>query len=324
MEKTGKKSARPGGRHNVVDGRRRQAWSLLESCSVCPRRCGVNRLDDQVGLCQVGRCVRVASFGPHFGEEAPLVGRNGSGTIFFEGCNLRCVFCQNYDISHIDDQGLSPDSEVDDRQLARIMLELQSMGSHNINLVTPSHVVPQILAGLEIAVAEGLDIPLVYNTSAYDSVETLRLLDGIVDIYMPDCKFWVPDSAGRYAGARDYPEVMRQAVREMHRQVGDLEIGPDGLARRGLLVRHLVMPGMLDETGAILSWLAEEISPATYINIMDQYHPCGQAHRYPEIDRPLRPGEYAEALELARQAGLTRLDQRDLKTLLERLGILGR
>ncbi len=250
------------------------------------------------------------------------MGRNGSGTIFFEGCNLRCVFCQNYDISHIEDQGLSPDSEVDDRQLAQIMLRLQSMGCHNINLVTPSHVVPQILAGLETALAEGLDIPIVYNTSAYDSLETLRLLDGIVDIYMPDCKFWSPDSAGTYAGARDYPDIMRQAVREMHRQVGDLEIGSDGLACRGMLVRHLVMPGMLDETGAILSWLADEISPATYVNIMDQYHPCGQAQLYPEIDRTLQPGEYAKALELARRAGLTRLDQRDFKTLLERLGIL--
>ena len=245
-----------------------------------------------------------------------LVGPGGSGTIFLTGCSLRCCFCQNFDIS----QGDEPGQEVDDGDFAAIMLELQARGCSNINLVTPSHVVPQILAALLRAVEGGLRIPLVYNSSGYDSAPTLDLLAGAVDIYLPDLKFWLPATAGRYADAPDYPDIARQAIRSMHRQVGDLEAGADGLARRGLLVRHLLMPGQGEETAAILGFLATEISPSTYVNIMAQYHPCGQAERFPEICRGVSGAEYRQALACARSLGLTRLDQPDLAGLLRWLG----
>ena len=250
---------------------------LLRRCTLCPRRCRVDRHAGEIGVCGIGARARVASYGPHFGEEAVLVGPGGSGTIFLTGCSLRCCFCQNFDIS----QGDEPGQEVDDGDFAAIMLELQARGCSNINLVTPSHVVPQILAALLRAVEGGLRIPLVYNSSGYDSAPTLDLLAGAVDIYLPDLKFWLPATAGRYADAPDYPDIARQAIRRMHRQVGDLEVGADGLARRGLLVRHLLMPGQGEETAAILGFLATEISPSTYVNIMAQYHPCGQAERFP-------------------------------------------
>jgi len=284
-----------------------EARALLASCEVCPRNCRINRLADETKICRIGRYARVASAFPHFGEEDPLRGWRGSGTIFFSGCNLRCVFCQNWDISQ---QPAGP--ELRPEELAAVMLRLQEVGCHNINWVTPEHVVPQILEALLIAVEEGLRLPIVYNTSAYDSMHSLRLLDGIVDIYMPDFKFWSRERARRYLKAPDYPEVARQVIKEMHRQVGVLKMNEQGLARRGVLFRHLVMPGMLEETRAILTWVARELSPDTYVNVMAQYRPEYQVSdsKYPEINRPLTFDEYREALRIAEEVGLWRLDER--------------
>jgi putative pyruvate formate lyase activating enzyme len=293
------------------------ARRLLVPCTLCPRRCRVNRLAGKTGLCGTGALARIASYGPHFGEELPLVGTHGSGTIFLAGCNLRCCFCQNFDIS----QGDDPGQEVDAAEFAAIMLELQAMGCHNINLVTPSHVVPQILGALIPALDGGLDIPLVFNCSGYESVETLALLDGIIDIYMPDVKFWHLATAARYAAAPDYPQRVRPALIEMHRQVGELVIGSDGCARSGLLVRHLLMPGLGAETEAILTFIASQISPQTYVNIMAQYHPCGRADRYPELMRTITGEEYRQALDTADRLGLTRLDRPDVSRLLRQLGV---
>jgi putative pyruvate formate lyase activating enzyme len=289
--------------------RAEQALAALGCCRICPRQCQVNRLAGEVGFCQVGRRARVASYGPHFGEEGPLVGGGGSGTIFFAGCNLSCVFCQNAGIS----QQLGEAPPVEPVQLAAIMLELQAAGVENINLVTPSHVVPQILAALIPAVAGGLRLPLVYNSGGYDSVATLRWLDGVVDIYLPDCKFSTATSAERYCAAADYPDRARAAVREMHRQVGDLVVdrGRQNLARRGLLVRHLVMPEAVAGTEEWLRFLAREISPNTYLNLMDQYRPCHRVAEFPELNRPLRAEEFARAKAAAGRAGLRRLDHRD-------------
>jgi len=309
-------------RDGTLHERARAARQLLQSCSVCPHACGVNRLAGELGKCRIGARARVASFGPHFGEESPLVGQHGSGTIFFEGCNLLCIFCQNHDISHIDREGDASPQAVDEAELAAIMLNLQTQGCRNINLVTPTHIVPQILAALPLAIDRGLHLPLVYNSSGYDHPPTLRLLAGIVDIYMPDCKFWTEQAAARYTSAPDYPAVMRQALKEMHRQVGDLQLDEAGLAWRGLLVRHLVMPGLPEETRGVLAFLAREIGPATYINIMDQYHPCHQAYGDDTINRPLHAEEYAQAVAMAEELGLQRLDQRDFQRLIHRL--LGR
>lgn len=247
----------------------------------------------------------VSSYSAHFGEEDPLVGQNGSGTIFFTHCNLLCLFCQNYDISH-EGHGREVGPEI----LAALMMNLAQAGCHNINFVTPTHVVPQILEALPLAIEAGLDRPLVYNSGGYDSVETLKLLDGIFDIYMPDFKFWQSEAAEKYCQAGDYRERARAAVLEMHRQVGDLEMDPDGVAIRGLLVRHLVMPEGLAGTADICRFLAEEVSPNTYVNIMGQYRPCGRADEYPELSRPLYSAELREAKETARREGLTRLDER--------------
>jgi len=290
------------------------AREKLTPCIVCPRRCRVDRLADEKGVCRTGAGAVVSSYGPHFGEESPLVGTGGSGTIFMTHCNLLCVFCQNYEISH-QGQGVLADAG----RLAAMMVSLQRQGCHNINFVTPSHVVPQILAALPGAVEKGLTLPLVYNSSGYDSVETLRLLEGIIDIYMPDFKFWTGDSGKRYAGAEDYAEVARRAVAEMHRQVGDLVLDDRGVAVRGLLVRHLVMPGGGDETREILHFMGREISTDTYVNVMDQYRPCGKASRYPPLDRPLSGDEYRQALESAREAGLHRLDEKDWGRFIRRL-----
>jgi len=277
----------------------------------------VNRLAGEQGLCRTGRLAVVSAHHPHFGEEAVLVGRGGSGTIFFANCNLGCVFCQNYEISH-----LGEGEEVPAPQLAAMMVRLEQQGCRNINLVTPSHVVAQILEALPLAIEGGLSVPLVYNTSGYDEVETLRLLEGIIDIYMPDFKFWSSASGHRFGKAADYPEKARQAIGEMHRQVGDLVINDEGLAEHGLLVRHLVMPEGLAETREILGFLARDISPRTYVNIMDQYRPCGQAMNFPPLDRMLLPEEYRQALELAGRVGLTRLDQRDFLAMLRALGVV--
>ncbi|MFP4431742.1 MAG: 4Fe-4S cluster-binding domain-containing protein [Spirochaetaceae bacterium] len=278
-----------------------RAVAALEECELCPRRCGVNRVAGEIGVCRVGRLANVASASPHFGEERPLVGTHGSGTVFFSGCNLRCSFCQNCDISH-EAVGV----EVDAAGLARIMLELQSHNCENINLVTPSHVVPQILEALDVALREGLDIPIVYNSSAYDSLETLRLLDGVVDIYMPDFKFWHGEGARWLDGVTDYADVATAAVREMHRQVGDLEI-VRGVAVSGLLVRHLVMPRGAANSRAIMRFLAS-LSPETYVNVMGQYRPAHRARRDPVIGTSSTYEEVAGAVEAARDAGLRRID----------------
>ncbi|MCK4695222.1 MAG: radical SAM protein, partial [Candidatus Cloacimonetes bacterium] len=257
-------------KNGLLQEKIKQAYNLLENCSLCPRKCGVNRLEDEKGICKTGKKAMVSSYNAHFGEEAPLVGRFGSGTIFFTNCNLLCNFCQNYDISH-EGHGY----EVDDEELAAMMIHLQRLGCHNINFVTPSHVVFQIISALEIAIEKGLSIPLVYNTSAYDSVETIKLLDGVFDIYMPDFKFWDKKVAEITCHARDYPEVARSAILEMHRQVGDLVFDSKGIAKKGLLIRHLVLPQQLSNTKEIMRFISEKISRNTYVNIMPQYRPCG-------------------------------------------------
>ncbi len=281
------------------------AWRHMESCDLCARYCRVNRLESAQGaVCRTGEKAVVASFGPHHGEEEPLSGCAGSGTIFFTWCNLRCVFCQNWDISQ---RGLGEVVSTD--ALAGMMLRLQAMGCHNINLVSPSHVVAQILAAVEVAAGRGLRLPLVYNTGGYDSREALALLDGVVDIYMPDMKYGDAAIAHKYSHVRDYWEVNRAAVTEMHRQVGDLVVDDKGIARRGLLVRHLVLPGGLAGSTKVLRFLAEELSPRTYLNLMDQYRPCYRAAENPPLDRPLSRDEYMDVLALARRLGL-RLDNR--------------
>ncbi|MFH1673571.1 MAG: radical SAM protein [Pseudomonadota bacterium] len=283
----------------------KRANAILSECKLCPRQCGVNRLEGEVGVCRTGKDAVVASYDPHFGEEDPLVGRHGSGTVFFSNCNLLCIFCQNYDISH---QGVG--REVLPEELAKNFLALQSMGCHNINFVTPTHVVPQILSALEIAIEGGLHLPLVYNSSGYDLYETLQILDGIIDIYMPDFKFWDPNAAKALCNASDYPEVARKALKEMHRQVGDLVINDEGLAERGLLIRHLVLPEGLAGTRDIMRFLAKEISRNSYVNVMAQYRPCGQAHKMPQLNRGLSGDEYGDAVRAAKEEGITRLDQR--------------
>lgn len=293
-------------KNGTLESRIEQALEALGSCELCPRRCRIDRTAGETGICKTGRKAMVASHAPHFGEEAPLVGRYGSGTIFFSNCNLNCVFCQNFDISH-GGEG----REVDASQLAAMMLELQAKRVHNINFVSPSHVVPQILEALPEAIRGGLNIPLVYNTGGYDSGETLKLLDGIIDIYMPDIKFASDIPALFYCAAPDYPQVAREALKEMHRQVGELQLNSRGHAVRGLLVRHLVMPDGLAGTQAVMRFLCEELSPGTYVNIMDQYHPCGDIQQFKELQRRITPEEFEEALGAAREAGLTRLDSRE-------------
>lgn len=279
----------------------------LANCRNCPRACGIDRTSGRTGTCRIGRYARVASYGPHFGEEACLRGWAGSGTLFFASCNLRCVFCQNHTLS----QRVTGE-ETEAARLAEIMLSLQAAGCHNLNLVTPEHVVPQILEALVIAVARGLRLPIVYNTSAYDGLDTLRLLDGVVDIYLPDFKIWDPRLAFKYLLARDYPGAARRAIQEMQRQVGPLRLDERGLAKRGVLLRHLVMPGQAADTRAILRFVAGEVSVDTYLNLMAQYQPAHRvsAELFPELNRALLPREYAAAYAAARQVGLYRFDER--------------
>jgi len=295
--------------HRTGELKRRaeEAVEGLSHCLVCPRDCGVDRMADKTAACKTGRYAQVSSHFPHMGEEDPLRGRRGSGTIFFGMCNLRCVFCQNFDIS----QG-HKSRETRPTRLAEMMLELQALGCHNINYVTPEHVVPQVLEALVIAVEAGLRLPIVYNTSAYDSMHSLRLLDGIVDIYMPDFKMWDPDHSLRYLKAKDYPEAARSALKEMHRQVGPLKMDEKGIAKRGVLVRHLVMPGDVAGTPEIMRFLAEEVSPDTYVNVMPQYRPAGKVsyEKYREINRPIIADELEEAYRVAREVGLWRFDER--------------
>lgn len=278
------------------------AYQRLERCELCAVKCRVNRKEGKLGSCRTGELARLSSFGPHMGEEVALRGWRGSGTVFFARCNLRCQFCQNYDISQ-----MNAGEEVEPQELASAFLELQKYGCHNINLVSPSHVIPQILAAVEMAAFGGLRLPLVYNTGGYDTLESLQLLDGVIDIYMPDMKYSSPQVARRYSRVINYPKINQEAVREMYRQVGDLQIGVDGLARRGLLVRHLVLPHGLAGTKEIVSFLAKEISPNTYINIMDQYRPLLNAHLYASLNRPITLQEHHEAIEMAKDAGLKNL-----------------
>jgi putative pyruvate formate lyase activating enzyme len=290
----------------LLKERAQKAFALLESCRLCPRVCGVNRLKGELGFCETGKRSGVASANAHFGEESPLVGSSGSGTIFISSCNLLCSFCQNYEISHAKEG-----AEVGPEQMALMMVELSQAGCHNINFVTPTHVVPQILEALPYAIERGLRVPLVYNSSGYDRAETLELLDGVFDIYMPDFKFWDNPWAERYCEAPDYREVASAAIREMHRQVGDLTVDERGIAQRGLLVRHLVMPNQVAGTEEIMKFLAKEISPNTYVNVMDQYRPCGSAHRDEFINRRLHSKEYRDAVNAAIKAGIERLDERN-------------
>ncbi len=279
--------------------------NALRECRLCPRSCGVDRTAGELGFCATGDKAVVAAAHPHFGEERPLVGQGGSGTIFFGSCNLRCVFCQNYEISR-----LLAGEAVSDQELGATMLDLQAAGCVNINLVSPSHVVPQIAAAVAWAGAGGLRLPIVYNTGGYDSVETLKLLEGVVDIYMPDIKFMDPQVSGELAQAPDYPSVVKAAVTEMHRQVGNLQVDSAGVAVKGLLVRHLVMPSGLAGTREVMRFLAREISTNTYVNIMNQYRACGEASRYPLLTRSVSREEYAAVVTTAHKEGITRLDER--------------
>ena len=289
-------------RTGQLQERSETAIRQLADCRLCPRECGVDRLQGELGECRTGRLARVASLGPHFGEETPLVGTQGSGTVFFCGCNLNCSFCQNADIS----QGPGG-REVDAHELAAIFLQVQEMGCANLNLVTPTHVLAQILEALVLARPDGLTLPLIWNCGGYESLQALSRLEGVVDIYMPDLKFIDPEPARRYCLAGDYPERVMTAIKEMHRQVGDLAINDNGLAVRGLLVRHLIMPDGLAGSEKAIAFLADRVSPGTYLNIMNQYHPCHLAHGDPQIGRPPDPSLWIKARNLAAQTGL-RLD----------------
>jgi putative pyruvate formate lyase activating enzyme len=282
-----------------------QAYEHLSICDVCAWECPVDRRAGKIGVCQTGIRAKVSSYGPHLGEEDPLRGWRGSGTIFLTRCNLRCQYCQNHDISQTDSG-----NEVEPEDMAAMMLELQARGCHNINFVSPSHVVPQIMGAVLIAAQAGLKIPLVYNTGGYDSIAMLKLLDGIVDIYMPDMKYADPDIARQYSKIRNYPQVNQAAVLEMFRQVGDLQMDKNGVATQGLLVRHLVLPNNLAGTDQIVQFLANEISTNTYLNLMDQYRPAYKAHQYPRLNRPITHDEYQAAVQMAQDAGINRLDHR--------------
>jgi len=314
-------SARPAyldpGVRASLRGRVERARRELRCCCACPRNCRVDRTAGREGVCRTGRHARVSSAFPHPGEEDCLRGTRGSGTVFFSMCNLHCVFCQNWDISQ------RPNGrETNAAEIAEIMLALQEAGCHNVNLVTPEHVVPQVVEALALAIDRGLTLPVVYNTSAYDALESLKLLDGLVDIYMPDLKFHSAELARRLCRAEDYPRRARDAIREMHRQVGDLRFTPDGVACRGVLVRHLVLPGLVEDSRRIFHWLADEVSPDTFVNIMGQYHPAYQVggvavdcpdpaeRAYAEIDRSPTPAELEDARQAARAAGLWRFDER--------------
>jgi putative pyruvate formate lyase activating enzyme len=291
-------------RQGKLKKRAEKLWEVLKECTLCPRKTRKNRLAGETDVCGLKDEVKVHSAGPHFGEERPLVGSYGSGTIFFSNCNLLCVFCQNWEIAHRGDG-----SPVSHKTLARTMLRLQKMGCHNINLVTPTHVVPHIVRALQIAVGGGLKLPLVYNTGGYDSLETIKMLDGIVDIYMPDFKFQDAEVAYKYTKeAEEYPQAAAAAIKEMHRQVGELKLGKGGVALRGVILRHLVMPENLAGTDRFVKWVAKELSPNTYVNIMGQYRPEHMAHKYPKIARRITRDELHQAIRWAKDAGLTRLD----------------
>ncbi|MHC1610759.1 MAG: radical SAM protein [Candidatus Methanospirareceae archaeon] len=284
-----------------LDERIEELMAILTECNLCPRGCGVNRTRGEKGYCKSNTHLVVSSAHPHFGEEDVLVGTYGSGTIFFTNCNLGCLFCQNYEISH-----LGYGQRMTEEELALSMLRLQKMGCHNINLVTPTHFTPQIVKALKIAIEDGLHIPLVYNCGGYESKSTIALLDGIVDIYMPDIKYSNPENAERYSNAPDYFDVCKEAVKEMHRQVGDLKVDERGIAVRGLLIRHLVLPNGLAGSAEVFKFIATEISEESYVNIMSQYRPIYKAYEYKELNRGITMSEYQEALDDARAWGLHR------------------
>jgi len=286
--------------NGTLTKRKNEALAMLESCVLCPRKCGVNRIKNQVGICKTGRLSKIASYGAHFGEEAPLINILGSGTIFFSNCNLNCMFCQNFDISQ---EGAG--REVNAAQLAKIMLYLQKQGCHNINFVTPSHVIPQILEAVEIAMSQGFETPLVYNTSSYDNIDSLKLLDGIIDIYLADFKFWDAEVSSQTCKADDFPEIAREALMEMHRQVGDLII-ENGNAIRGLVVRHLVFPENKAGTKEIMQFISTSISKNTYVNIMDQYRPCSRAEEIDWLNKEVTFTEFLSAKQVAAEFGLSR------------------
>ncbi len=289
----------------------REARQLLKACRLCPRACGVDRTKGELGFCEAGYQPEVSSYSPHFGEESPLVGHHGSGTIFLTHCNLGCLFCQNYSISH-----LGEGQKIPIQRLAKMMGELQRIGCHNINFVSPTHYIPQILEAIPLAIEKGLSVPLVYNTGGYDSVEALQLLDGVFDIFMPDFKYSRAAAAELYSKAPDYPQAAKKSVREMFRQGGDLQIDEEGIARRGLLVRHLVLPEDLAGTKEIMHFLANSISKNTYVNIMDQYFPCGNIPLDSPLRRKITSEEFNRAIALAREEGITRLDKKERLRLL--------
>jgi putative pyruvate formate lyase activating enzyme len=280
----------------ILKDKIRSAEEILKNCTLCPRNCKVDRSAGETGFCGTGDRPYISSWNPHFGEEAPLVGNQGSGTIFMTHCNLGCLFCQNWTISHKDKGNIYSFEEVAD-----IMMTLQKYGCHNINLVTPTHQVPMILRSLEIAIDKGLKVPLVYNCGGYESVETLKILDGIIDIYMPDFKYADSGPAKEYSNAEDYPSVVKETIKAMHRQVGDLVVDNNNIALKGLLVRHLVLPEGLAGTEKIVNFLVEEVSPDTYTNIMAQYYPCYKAHDHPPLDRRITNAEYRKAVKAARR-----------------------
>jgi putative pyruvate formate lyase activating enzyme len=282
-----------------------RAFSLMKECTICPRACRIDRTQGEKGFCRAGGLPEISSYGPHFGEERPLVGFNGSGAIFMTHCNLGCIFCQNYEISRLGDG-----TEISFEKFSGIMVALERRGCHNINFVSPSHFVPHILKALPLAIEKGLTVPLVYNTGGYDAVETLELLDGIFDIYMPDLKYTRSDAAETFSKAGDYPEGVMAALKEMHRQTGDLQMDEDGIALRGLLVRHLVLPEGIAGTREAMRFLAKEISRNTYVNIMDQYHPCGDMIPPDSpLSRRITAREFREAVDIAREEGMIRLDR---------------
>jgi len=307
-------AAYPGYRQLESEGslaaRIKDAYQIFQSCELCPRRCGVDRLAGEQGYCRSTAKAKVYSSHPHFGEELSLTGHGGSGTIFFSNCNLRCVFCQNWSIAH-----RGEGDEVSDEGLAEMMIRLQAIGCHNVNLVTPTHVMPNILNATRIACRRGLRIPLVYNTSGYERLEILKLLDGIVDIYLPDLKYMEGRQAAKYsAGATDYPEMARRGILEMHRQVGLHRVNSRGIAVEGLMIRHLVMPNRVAGTEAFAGWVAANLPRATYVNIMPQYHVAYKAFDYPEISRGITVGEFLEAMGWAEAQGLSNLDPRSLES----------
>ena len=281
-----------------------ELWEILRNCRLCPRKCGANRLEGKTGFCSSTDRLKIASFGPHFGEERPLVGTGGSGTIFFSNCNLLCCFCQNWEINHRGDGNAVTHDDLADR-----MLSLQRRGCHNVNLVTPTHVVPHIVKALRLAIKKGFVLPLVYNNGGYDSLEVIRMLDGIIDIYLPDFKYQDAKLAVKYSsGASNYPEVAAATIKEMHRQVGELQLDSKGVARRGLIIRHLVMPDNIAGTDRFVRWVANELTVTTYVNLMAQYHPEHKAFDYPEISRRITDHEWNQALSWAKNAGLIHFD----------------